>query len=116
MTTSSPTQPDNRAFDVVLMSGEATVVAEYVPDVRAEQGYQSEADLEAEFIRLLQAQAYEYLPITTEADLVTNLRTQIEALNDVVLTDAEWKRFFTTVIASANDGVVEKTIRIQPES
>lgn len=113
MTTPSPTQPDNRAFDVVLMSGEATVVAEYVPDVRAEQGYQSEADLEAEFIRLLQAQAYEYLPITTEADLVTNLRTQIEALNDVFLTDAEWKRFFTTVIASANDGVVEKTIRIQ---
>src|SRR5690606_10958937 len=46
---------------------------------------------------------------------VANLRTQLEALNKVTFSDEEWQRLFTTVIASANDGVVEKTVRIQED-
>lgn len=104
-----------RKYDPIAVSAESTVVAEYVADASSETAYQSEAALEAEFIRLLESQAYEYLPITTEADLVMNLRNQLEALNGIQFTDAEWERFFTERIASAGDGVVEKTIRIQED-
>ena len=97
------------------MSADSTVVAEFVPDPATETAYQSEADLERELIRLLQGQAYDYLPITSEAQLVTNLRTQLEALNDITFSDAEWERFFTTCVAGANDGIAEKTVRIQED-
>ncbi|MCE5203082.1 MAG: type I restriction endonuclease subunit R, partial [Actinomycetia bacterium] len=76
---------------------------------------QSEAALERELIRLLQSQAYEYLPLTCEADLIANLRTQLEALNNITFSDSEWERFFTERIAGANEGIVEKTVRIQED-
>ena len=68
-------------YEPIVVSAESTVVAEFTSDAAAEAAYQSEADLEREFIKLLQSQAYEYLPITSEAQLVANLRTQLEALN-----------------------------------
>ncbi len=104
-------------FEPIALSNESTVVAEFLPDppgVR-ESAYQSEAELEKAFIRQLQAQAYEYLPITSEAGLVANLRQQLEALNKVAFSDAEWERFFGTCIASSNEGIVEKTARIQED-
>ena len=57
-----------------------------------------------EFIKILQSQAYEYLPIKTEADLIANLRTQLEALNGIEFTDAEWERFFKERIAGEREG------------
>ena len=63
----------------------------------------------------MQAQAYEYLPVTSEAGLVANLRRQLEKLNKVTLSDTEWERFFSTCIASANDGIIEKTARLQED-
>lgn len=102
-------------YETVAASAESTVVAEFVPDAATEAAYQSEAHLEQEFIRLLRSQAYDYLPITTEAQLIGNLRTQIEALNSFVFSDGEWSRFFSENIASANDGIVEKTVRIQED-
>ncbi|WP_372466603.1 type I restriction endonuclease subunit R [Microbacterium maritypicum] len=104
-----------RKYDPIAVSAESTVVAEYVPDSAQAAAYQSEADLEREMIRLLQSQAYEYLPITTEAQLVANLRTQLEALNGIVFSDAEWEHFFKNKVASQNDGIVEKTVRVQED-
>ena len=104
-----------RKCDPIALSSESTVVAEYVPDSAQATAYQSEADLEREMIRLLQSQAYEYLPITTEAQLVVNLRAQLEALNGITFSDAEWDNFFRNKVASQNDGVVEKTIRVQED-
>ena len=104
-----------RKYDPIAVSSESTVVAEYVPDTAAAASYQSEAELERELIRLLQSQAYEYLPITSEAQLVANLRTQLETLNSVTFSDAEWTQFFSERIAGANDGIVEKTVRIQED-
>ena len=100
-------------FEPIALSSESTVVAEFEADPAETTRYQSEAELEAELVRLLREQAYEYLPITTEQDLIANLRTQLEALNRIEFTDGEWQRFFTTVIASANDSLREKTVRIQ---
>ena len=104
-------------IEPIALSNESTVVAEFLsdnPSVR-EAAYQSEAELERAFIQALQAQAYEYLPITSEAELVANLRRQLERLNKVSFSDAEWERFFSTCIAGANDGILEKTARIQED-
>ena len=100
-------------YEPIALSSESTVVAEFLPEpgVR-EPSYQSEAALEREFIAQLQKQAYDYLALTSEEALVANLRTQLEALNKLSFSDAEWQRFFTTCIAGTNDGIVEKTARI----
>jgi len=100
-------------YEPIAVSPESTVVAEFVSDAAGAAAYQSEAELEREFIRLLQGQAYEYLTIHTEADLLANLRTQLEALNAVRFSDAEWDRLLAEYLAGANDGAVEKTVRVQ---
>ena len=103
-------------YEPIALSNESTVVAEFVPDHgMREAAYQSEAELEKTFIQQLQVQAYEYLPITSEVELIDNLRRQLEKLNKILFSDAEWERFFNTCIASANDGIIEKTARIQED-
>ncbi|WP_431230475.1 type I restriction endonuclease subunit R [Paenarthrobacter nicotinovorans] len=107
--------PITTGYHPIAVSDENTVVAEYVHHSQSARAFQSEATLEREFIELLESQAYDYLTITSEADLITNLRHQLELLNSVVFSDAEWARFFDERIAGANDGIVEKTVRIQED-
>ena len=102
-------------YNVVASTEERTVVAEYVPQYARPDSYQSEADLELEFIGLLQEQGYQYLPIHHETELVQNLRTQLERLNSYSFSDTEWKRFFAEALANSSEGVVEKTRKIQTE-
>ena len=102
-------------YNLIAATSESTVVAEYTPEGRRSDSYQSEAALEQEFIRLLQGQGYEYLAIHSEGELTANLRRQLELLNDYSFTDSEWDRFFKTSIAGANDGILEKTRRIQTD-
>lgn len=104
-----------RRYEPIALSSESTVVAEFVPDGLRDTSYQSETELEKALIGQLQTQAYEYLPIASEAELTTNLRRQLEALNKIEFSDAEWERFFGTCIAGANDGLIEKTARIQED-
>lgn len=106
---------ETRKFDPVAVSSKSTVVAEYVPDARREDDYQSEAQLEKEFIKQLQAQAYDYVDIRTPEQLEANLRVQLQKLNDVVFTDTEWQEFFSSKIAGANDTLTDKTARIQED-
>jgi type I restriction enzyme, R subunit len=91
------------------------VVAEYEAEYRVAKAYQSEAELERAFIEQLKSQAYEYLTITAEADLVRNLREQLEKLNDFTFSDTEWERFFDDEIASPNQSIAEKTATIQED-
>jgi type I restriction enzyme R subunit len=102
-------------YEPISVGDESTVVAEFVDDASRETAYQSEAALEAAFIGLLQSQAYEYLRVPSEAALVANLRAQLEALNGIEFSDEEWHRFFREKIAGANEGIVEKTARIQDD-
>lgn len=69
-------------FNIVAETSENTVVTEYEPVKKRSDSYQSEAQLEQEFIRLLCEQGYEYLPIHTEKDLIGNLRKKLEELNN----------------------------------
>ena len=103
-------------YNLIAVDDQSTVVSEYIPDIKRSDAYQSEAALEEEFIRMLQSQGYEYIRIENEEELVSNLRRQLETLNRIQFTDSEWKRFFTECIASANDGIVEKTARIQVDN
>lgn len=102
-------------YEPIAISSESTVVAEFVPDLAGAAAYQSEAALEKEFVRLLRSQAYEYLTIHSEADLLANLRIQIEALNGLGFTDSEWERLLSEYLLGANDGTIEKTVRIQED-
>ena len=102
-------------YNIIAESAEYTVVSEYEHAVSTSEAYQSEAELEKEFIRLLGEQGYEYLPIHTEADLVSNLRTCLEKLNGYHFTDNEWEHFLNECIANKNDDIVAKTARIQED-
>jgi type I restriction enzyme R subunit len=106
---------EGRRFEAISVSDESTVVAEFEGSSTGGQAYESEAALEAAFIRTLSKQAYEYLPIHDEAELVANLRVQLEALNGITFSDGEWDRFFRERIAGEKDGIVEKTVRIQED-
>ena len=103
-------------FNIVAQTTENTVVTEYEPVKTRSESYQSEAALEAEFIRMLCEQGYEYLKIHTESDLIANLRKQLEALNHYQFSDAEWQRFFADKIANPNEHIVEKTRKIQEDN
>lgn len=103
-------------YNMVASMNESTVVAEYTPQTKRSDSYQSEAELEKEFIRMLCEQGYEYLQIHEETELIANLRKKIEQLNDYQFTDTEWERFFHKYIANANEGIVEKTRTIQEDS
>jgi type I restriction enzyme R subunit len=102
-------------YNIVSSDNESTVVAEYTPSYRRDDYYQSEAQLEQDLIKRLQGQGYEYISVTDEAGLVTNLRRQLEMLNGYVFSDSEWTRFFSDCIANKNEGIVEKTRKIQED-
>ena len=102
-------------FNIVAQTTENTVVTEYEPVKARSDSYQSEAALEKEMIRLLCEQGYEYLPIHSETELIANLRKKLEELNSYTFTDGEWERFFSECIANANDGIEDKTRRIQED-
>ena len=103
-------------FNIVAATSENTVVTEYEPVKARSNSYQSESELEKEFIRMLTQQGYEYLTIHHEKDLITNLRTQLEKLNSYHFSETEWDRFFKDSIANQNEGIVEKTRKIQEDN
>lgn len=102
-------------YNVVLSTDESTVVSEYEPQVKKSDAYQSEAALEKAFIKMLQEQGYEYLEIKTSDALISNLRQCLERLNDYKFSDKEWDYFFKNNIASNNDGIEEKSMKIQED-
>lgn len=102
-------------YNIVSESSESTVMTEYKPTNNRSDKYQSEAELEKEFIKLLESQSYEYLPIHTEIDLILNLRKKLEELNKFNFSDSEWDQFLSSCIIGKNEGIVEKTRKIQED-
>lgn len=109
--------PNNQTYNIVSQNNESTVVADFsiVVDKVRESTYQSESDLEKAFINQLESQAYEYMSINSESDLIVNLRKQLEKLNSYNFSDAEWERFFISEIANPNQSIIEKTTTIQED-
>ena len=102
-------------FEPISISNESTVVADLGEFVRKDSAYQSEADLENQFVELLKDQAYDYLTIDSEIELIENLKLKLEKLNNMQFTKSEWENFFTSCISSDNDSVLDKTKRIQED-
>lgn len=103
-------------YNVVMEMSNSTVVTEYKPVQKRSDSYQSEAALEKEFIKMLEEQGYDYLQIHDSSTLINNLRKQLELLNKYNFTDNEWERFFSNNICNNNDGIVEKTRKIQEDN
>lgn len=79
-------------------------------------GYQTEGSLEREFIRDLQAQGYEYLQgLNNHDELIKNLRVQLQRLNNVIFSDAEWQRFLEEYLDKPSDSLIEKTRKIHDD-
>ena len=79
-------------------------------------GYQTEGILEREFIRDLLAQGYEYLQgLNNHGELIKNLRIQLQRLNNVVFSDAEWQRFLEEYLDKPSDSLIEKTRKIHDD-
>lgn len=103
-------------YNVVMEMSNSTVVTEYKPVQKRSDSYQSEAALEKEFIKMLEEQGYDYLQIHDSNSIINNLRKQLELLNKYNFTDSEWERFFNNNICNNNDGIVEKTRKIQEDN
>lgn len=104
-----------RSLKLLAQSTASTIAVEWTPSKKVDSSYQSESQLEKELIATLQAQGYEYAPITDEKSLESNLRTKLETLNSTTLSDTEWQRFFKQVLARANASIVEKSQLIQED-
>ena len=77
--------------------------------------YQSEAELERELIANLVAQGYQRENFKTSDELYKNLKVQIERLNNIYFSNSEWERFLIEYLDAPNEGMVEKTRKIQED-
>ena len=109
----------NKMVDYVKAIAESNnfiVLDKYAPEWRVAESYQSESDLEREFIQDLQNQGYEYLPgLNKPEKLLANVRAQLQALNGVQFLDGEWLRFVETFLDKPSDGIVEKTRKVHDD-
>lgn len=99
-------------YKIIVEQEHTTVMAHYEVEAKPDGGYQSEAKLEAEFIKQLQSQGYEYIQVKDEAGLLVNLRRQLELLNDILLSDSEWARLLP-MISNEQMDILDKTEMIQ---
>lgn len=99
-------------YKIIVEQERSTVMAHYEVKAKPDGGYQSEAKLESEFIKQLMAQGYQYAKVKDEADLLVNLRTQLEALNETMLSDNEWARLLP-MISNEQMTIQDKTEMIQ---
>jgi len=89
------------------------ILANYEEILQVQDTYQSEKELEDGMIRDLENQGYERFYGKTSEELYKNLKIQIERLNKVAFTDKEWERFLVEYLDCPNDGMIEKTRKIQ---
>lgn len=102
-------------YNIIVENENDTVVSEYKPLANKAKDYQTESELESQFISMLKSQGYEYLNIHNEEDLINNLRQQIELLNKINFSDNEWKKFFNENIANKNFSIKDKSRIIQED-
>ena len=103
-------------YKTIAESNNFIVLDKYVKECRFNESYQSEYDLEREFIQDLQNQGYDYVPeLNTPEKLLANVRDVLQALNNVQFADGEWRRFVETWLDKPSDGIVEKTRKIHDD-
>ena len=103
-------------YKTIAESNSFIVLDKYVKEWQANESYQSEYDLEREFIQDLQNQGYDYVPeLNSPEKLLANVRDALQTLNNVQFSDGEWLRFVETWLDKPSDGIVEKTRKIHDD-
>ncbi len=103
-------------YKTIAESKNFIVLDRYTKEWQVNESYQSESELERELIQDLRNQGYEYVPgLNTPEALLANVRVQLQALNNVVFSDAEWQRFVESWLEKASDGIVEKTRKVHDD-
>lgn len=103
-------------YKTIAESNNFIVLDKYTKDWQVSESYQSEGDLEREFIQDLQNQGYEYAPgLNTPEKLLANVREQLQALNNMQFTDGEWLRFVESWLDKPSDSIVDKTRKIHDD-
>ena len=99
-------------YKAIAESNNFIVLDKYTKEWADIDSYQSESELEQELIQDLVNQGYEKVTFQTNEALLANVRVQLQALNNVLFSDAEWQRFVQTWLDKPSDGIVEKTRKI----
>jgi type I restriction enzyme R subunit len=103
-------------YKVIAESNNFIVLDKYSKDWQVAENYQSEDDLEREFIRDLKNQGYEYVPgLNTPEKILANVRVQLQALNGVAFLDGEWLRFVEQYLDKPSDNRLDKTRKIHDD-
>ncbi|HDS1680175.1 TPA: type I restriction endonuclease subunit R [Pseudomonas putida] len=103
-------------YKTIAESNNFIVLDKYTQEWKGAESYQSESDLEREFIQDLKNQGYEFLPnLTTPEALLANVRVQLQTLNNVKFAEGEWLRFVETWLDKPSDGIVEKTRKVHDD-
>lgn len=103
-------------YIAIAESNNFIVLDHYTPEWFVAESYQSEGELEGDFIHDLRNQGYEYLSdLKTPEAMLANVRVQLQALNNTQFTDNEWLRFVETWLDKPSDGIVEKTRKIHDD-
>lgn len=92
------------------------VLDRYSKEWEVNDGYQSEDALEREFIRDLEHQGYDYVPeLNSPVQMLANVRVQLQVLNKIEFSEAEWARFVETYLDRPSDGILDKTKKIHDD-
>ncbi len=92
------------------------VLDKYTKCSQVNEAYQSEYDLEREFITDLENQGYEYLrDVNTAEKMLVNVRVQLQTLNHVQFLDVEWRRFVESYLDKPSDNSLDKTRKIHDD-
>ncbi|MCC2961332.1 type I restriction endonuclease subunit R [Massilia sp. IC2-278] len=103
-------------YNTIAESKNFVVLDKYTQEWKVAESYQSEGDLEREFIQDLRNQGYEHLlGLNTPESLLANVRVQLQVLNNVQFADGEWLRFVETWLDKPSDGIIEKTRKIHDD-
>ena len=103
-------------YKTIAESKNFIVLDQYTRETSVSESYQSESDLERELVQDLVNQGYEYVPgLKTSEAMLANVRVQLQALNNMQFSDAEWRRFVESWLDKASDGLVEKARKIHDD-
>lgn len=103
-------------YNAIAESNNFIILEQYSKQPKVSDSYQSEYDLEGEFIQDLIQQGYEYLPsVTNPQAMLANVREQLQTLNHVQFSEGEWQRFVETYLDKPSDGIIDKTRKIHDD-
>lgn len=103
-------------FKPIAESNNFIVLDKYTKIDSQVSNYQTEADLERELIQDLVNQGYEHLTgVTTPEKMLANVRVQLQNLNNVEFTEAEWVRFCVQFLDNPSDNTIDKIRKIHTD-